>query len=123
MLDQTFSAKNLRRLCSISEAIESGLGGKAEDQLAALEEIANDINIEGFECAKLKCFKGNEKLVCKAANKIDQSAIKKDSSNLKKIFRVSHSDRQTLVSQIRALIEEKSPFKLGAVDVSLHRQP
>lgn len=118
MLDQTFSARTLHRLCSVSEVIEFGLGGKTDEQICFFEEIASKINHDNFELSEFKCFKRNGKPVYKAKNKYDHFAIKKANENIKRIFGVSSSDRRLLVNQIKVLLEENSPFHIVKVDIS-----
>lgn len=118
MLDQTFSARTLHKLCSVSELVEFRLGGKPDKQLEELDKIAQEINKDEFELTTFKCFKRNGKLVYKAKSKTDHFAIKKANDNVKKIFGVSSADRQLLVNQIKVLLEETSPFHIVKVDIS-----
>ncbi|WP_288354173.1 hypothetical protein [uncultured Marinobacter sp.] len=94
MLDQTFSARTLHRLCSVSEVVEFGLGGKTDEQIYFFEEIAKKINHDNFELSEFKCFKRNGKPVYKAKNKNDHFAIKKQMKTSKEylVFQVPTDD-------------------------------
>ncbi|WP_286219731.1 antiviral reverse transcriptase Drt3a [Marinobacter apostichopi] len=118
MLDQTFSAKSLHRLCSVSEVVEHKLGSTPEQQLSSLSKIAEKINSDSFEFSDFKSFQRNGKLVFKPRKPEDHFAIKKINQNLKKILGVRHTDRNTLVNQVKTLLEEKSPFILIKIDIA-----
>jgi len=118
MLDQTFSARSLHRLCSVSEVVEHKLGSTPEQQLSSLSTIAEKINSDCFEFSEFKSFQRNGKLVFKPRKPEDHFAIKKINQNLKKILGVRHTDRNTLVSQVKTLLEEKSSFILLKIDIA-----
>ncbi|WP_417536840.1 antiviral reverse transcriptase Drt3a [Methylophaga sp.] len=118
MLDQTFSARSLHRLCAVSEVVEYKLGSTPEQQLSSLSTIAEKINSDDFEFSEFKSFQRNGKLVFKPRTPEDHYAIKKINQNLKKILGVRQTDRNTLVSQVKTLLEEKSPFILLKIDLA-----
>lgn len=117
MLDQTISARSLHRLCSISEVIEYKLGATKDDQLFALEKIAQNINDDGFKFSEFKSFQRNGKLVYKPLKAEDHFAIKRVNQSLKVLLGVKQSDRNTLVNQVKTLLAEKTPFIVTKVDI------
>jgi len=117
MLDQTISKSSLRSHCSAADIYNFKLGWSLDEQLDSLEGIANNINSNEFKFSNFKSFSRNGKVVYKPVKAEDYFAVKIANHHLKKIFSVKQSDRQTLVKQLKILLQENTPFKLVKIDI------
>jgi hypothetical protein len=117
MLDQSVSARNLYKLTKLSDKFKYSMGGTKESKLNYLETVSDTIRSDSFEFSEFKTLKRNGKLVFKPACAADEFAIRLINLNIKKIFKVKQSDRQTLVEQIKTLCEESCPYKVVKLDI------
>ncbi len=117
MLDQTITAKSLFRLLKASDSAGYSMGKTRDEKLNILGNISSEINDDTFQFSTFETFKRNGNFVFKTKSINDEFAIRKVNSNLKRIFKVRQTDRQTVVNQIKILLEEGTPYHIVKLDI------
>lgn len=117
MLDQTFSIKSLLNVTSRHEIIKFELGRDVNDYKLSLEEISKNISDEDFKISKLKKSAINNKKIYITRCPEDHYAIKKISRDLKRLYKISLTNRDNISEQVLRILETSSSYSIIRLDV------
>ncbi len=121
MSDQTFSTINFLRLINIDDfykyKIPMGSANKTK-KLELFDAISQKISSESFKFSNFQQSNISGNKILTTTNITDELAIRKLNDNLKKIYKVKQTDRNTIINQINSLIREEVPMSILRMDIS-----
>ena len=118
MIDQSFTYKQFKKLQKRGDFLSQNIDTKVlKQKLTDLEVKLNDINKYSFSALK-SIKKDNKKIYFldkKSENYIfDDFILRKINHNIKRIYKVKQSNRNTIISQIYNLLNENLSILMKA---------
>lgn len=117
MLRQDFSAKSLLNVTTRNEIIKFQLGRDRKEYLAELESISNTIDNYGFDLNNINTTIIGGKTVYYTDEPAEHYCLKKISSDLKRLYKITTSNRDDISEQILRILETSSSYAIIRVDV------
>lgn len=118
MLDQRFTAQNMRKMITAKDFWKNPAISKVTDVIPILERIESDIVNKRFVFSPFRKIQKNGHNVYVASDLYSDFALRKLNDNIKRIFRIAPEDRTKLVSVILSLLNEQTPYYLIKSDLS-----
>ncbi|NOI86993.1 antiviral reverse transcriptase Drt3a [Vibrio sp. 99K-1] len=117
MLRQDFSTKSLLRVTSKSEIIKFDLGRDSSEYLIELEKISKSIEENGFSYSNISATKIGGKTVYYTNEANEHYCLKKISSDLKRLYKITTSNRDEISEQVLKILETSSSYGIIRVDI------
>ena len=118
MLDQSFSEKNLLRLIKENSDIYiNKLGRNREEITGNLNKITKSISEGNFDYKKFKKSTFKEKIFFSAACYENEFVVRKINDNIRRLYKISQSNRGKIIEQVHALLSEDSPKTVIRLDI------
>ncbi|WP_323614706.1 antiviral reverse transcriptase Drt3a [Pseudomonas putida] len=118
MLNQHFSSKNFMRLLTKQDIFRYEMGSGTDDYRAALNSVEEAIGKENFSFSEFGKKKMSHGDVITPKNIVDAFAIRKLNDNIKRVFSIKPTDRNSILPQIKILLSEGGEFWLKKYDVA-----
>lgn len=117
MLDQAFSPQSLARLIRREDVARYRLWRAAEDRNEVLRRISVAISGHGFEFPTFreKMIRGHA--VFSAPDATTMLALRKLDRNMRAIYKVKQANRDSLVHQVKSLLQEGCSFAVLRLDI------
>ncbi|OEE74428.1 hypothetical protein A1OQ_09170 [Enterovibrio norvegicus FF-162] len=119
MLDQSFSHSNLKRLIkNRGDNRRFGIGfnpDEIEDNFLQLEDL---IKSEDFEFELFKKYKFNNKIFYWSDSFTNEFSLRKANDNIRRLYKISQSDRGKIIKQTKKLLEEETPKYISRLDIT-----
>jgi hypothetical protein len=117
MLNQHFSTKNFMRLLSKQDIFRYEMGNGSEDYRAKLNSVENALTKDTFIFSDFRRQVMAHGEVISPANITDDFALRKLNDNIKRVFSVRTTDRNSILPQIKVLLSESGEFWLVKFDI------
>ena len=117
MLNQTFNPQSLNKLISNFDVNKYLLGKNEDEILNSITAISYEVSQTSFEFDKVKKRKVNNKDVYYIDDRNEYFAIKKLNSIIKKLYTISHSNRNNILKQLINIINDGSDYKIIRADI------
>lgn len=118
MLNQHFSSKNFMRLLTRQDIFRYNLGVDSDDYRAQLSAVEGNIAKDGYNFSAFKRQKMAHGEVISPSNLTDDFAIRKLNDNIKRVFSIKTTDRNSILPQIKVLLSEGGEFWLRKYDIA-----
>ncbi len=118
MLNQHFSSKNFMRLLTRQDIFRYEMGTGSDDYRAKLTSVEEAIAKDNFTFAEFKRKKMSHGEVISPSNIIDDFALRKLNDNIKRVFSIKTTDRNSILPQIKVLLNEGGEFWLRKYDIA-----
>jgi hypothetical protein len=117
MLKQDFSTKSLLRITGRSEIIKFSLGRNPDDYKEKLTEVSETISSEPFTFSKITKKIISKKIIYCTDDANEHYALKKISNDLKRLYRLTFSNRDEISEQVLKLLETASAYSIIRIDI------
>lgn len=117
MLKQDFSTKSLLRITGRSEIIKFSLGRNQDDYIEKLMDVSDSISSESFTFSKIITKTINSKQIYCTEDVNEHYALKKISNDLKRLYRLTFSNRDEISEQVLKLLETSSSYSIIRIDI------
>lgn len=118
MLNQHFSSKNFMRLLTRQDIFRYNLGADSDEYRAKLATVEETIAKDGYKLSAFKRQKMAHGEVISPSNITDDFALRKLNDNIKRVFSVKTTDRNSVLPQIKVLLNEGGEFWLRKYDIA-----
>lgn len=118
MLNQHFSSKNFMRLLTKQDIFRYEMGSGTDDYRAELDSVEEAIGKESFAFSDFSQKRMSHGNVITTKSIIDEFAIRKLNDNIKRVFSIKPTDRNSILPQIKVLLSEGGEFWLKKYDVA-----
>lgn len=117
MLNQTFNPQSLNKLISDDDINKYSLGNSNDLILNSITAISYDVSQISFSFKNIKKRKVKNKDIYYIDDKNEYFAIKKLNSVIKRLYTISHSNRNDILKPLIDIIKDGSDYKLIRADV------
>lgn len=117
MLNQTFDAKTLLKLTTKRDIIKFKLGRDTTEYNDSLEDVAFHINSNDFSFDSLNFYNHKGKSVYTINSAAEHYALKKITDNIRRIYKISFSNKDEIVNQVVNILADTSPYNIIRLDV------
>lgn len=118
MLSHSFSAKDLLKLITYDDYQRyEGIGEKKAKTLELMTEISRLINAEEYKISSVKEIRINENKVFTVRKIEDDFALRRINDSIKRYYKVKQADRNLIINQIIALLQEAIPMSIIKLDL------
>lgn len=118
MLNQHFSSKNFMRLLTRQDIFRYEMGKGTDAYRAELSKVEEAVGKENFSFANFQKKKMSHGEVISPSTMNDDFAIRKLNDNIKRIFSIKTTDRNSILPQIKVLLSEGGEFWLRKYDIA-----
>lgn len=117
MLKQIYNEKELGKEISKYDVWKKNLWSDEQGQKTFLEKATSRINEKDYAISPLIKAMINGKTVYQLANNIDWLALKKVNFFLRRIYKITPFNRQTIVKQLKAILKDQSAQTILKLDI------
>jgi len=117
MLDQSFSVKSLLKMTDKNEIIKFNLGRMKSDYESNLKPISDILLDENYKFSGIDRSKLNQKDVFFTISPQDHYALKKISKDLKRLYKISMSNRDDISEQVLRILESSFRYSIVRLDI------
>jgi hypothetical protein len=117
MLNQTFCPRELNKLVSRDDIKKYKLGYSDIEVMNSITSISYTLSQRQFEFTEVSENMHNGKAIFTTVNKNEFIAIKKLNSIIKKLYTVTHSNRNEILEQLIEIIKDGSDYKIIRADI------
>lgn len=117
MLNQTFNPQSLKRLVSSEDIKTYKLGSNNIDLMKSITSISYTVSQKDFTFSKIRKSTMKGKDIFTIDDKNEYFAIKKLNSIIKRIYTISHSNRNDILTQLIEIINDGSNYKIIRADI------
>ncbi|MCR9494840.1 MULTISPECIES: antiviral reverse transcriptase Drt3a [Vibrio harveyi group] len=117
MLRQDFSTRSLLNVTTKNEIIKFQLGRNRSEYILELDKISEDIENNGFNLSNINTTKIGGKTVYYTDEPGEHYCLKKISSDLKRLYKISTSNRDDITEQVLKILETSSSYGLIRIDI------
>ncbi|SFC28792.1 hypothetical protein SAMN04487891_108133 [Flagellimonas taeanensis] len=118
MLSHSFSAKDLLKLITYDDYQRyEGIGEKKAKTFELMTEISRLINAEGYKISTVKETSINDNKVFTVSKIEDDFALRRINDSIKRYYKVKQADRNLIINQIIALLQEAIPMSIIKLDL------
>lgn len=118
MLNQHLSSKNFLRLLNKQDIFKYELGSGIEDFKDKFTAVEKELASEDFCFSGFKRKKMSHGIVLSPQNLTDEFALRKLNDNIKRVFNIKVTDRNSVLPQIKILMNEGVEFWIKKYDIS-----
>ncbi|CAM3275711.1 Reverse transcriptase (RNA-dependent DNA polymerase) [Pseudomonas gessardii] len=118
MLNQHFSSKNFMRLLTRQDIFRYDMGTGTDDYRAKLTTVEETIGKDSYAFSSFKRKKMTHGEVISPACIVDDFALRKLNDNIKRVFSIKTTDRNSILPQIKVLLNEGGEFWLRKYDIA-----
>ncbi|TBT43794.1 RNA-directed DNA polymerase [Vibrio parahaemolyticus] len=117
MLRQDFSTKSLLNVTTRSEIIKFKLGHNKSEYIVELDKISEEITKNGFTSSNISTTKIGGKTVYYTENSSEHYCLKKISYDLKRLYKITTSNRDDISEQVLKILETSSSYGIIRIDI------
>ncbi|EKG41337.1 hypothetical protein Pav013_2686 [Pseudomonas syringae pv. avellanae str. ISPaVe013] len=118
MLNQHFSSKNFMRLLTRQDIFRYDMGSGTEDYRSKLNNVEATISKGDFAFSAFRKKVMAHGVVISPNNIVDDFALRKLNDNIKRVFSIKTTDRNSILPQIKVLLNEDGEFWLRKYDIA-----
>lgn len=118
MLNQHFSSKNFMRLLTRQDIFKYDMGAGGDDYRAKLATVEESISKSTYTFSDFKKNVMAHGEVFSPQNITDEFALRKLNDNIKRVFNIKTTDRNSILPQIKVLLAESCEFWLQKLDIT-----
>lgn len=115
MLNQSFDAKNLKRLIRSSLIEKHNARGKAIELVDKADANPPDLR---YVFTPLKSWLNHDKPIFSAQSFVDDLVLKKIADNIKRLYKIHPTNRHAIIRQIVALLSDGVPYRVVRLDIA-----
>ena len=117
MLDQAFSARNLRRLLRKEDVAKFRMWRPGDDRDAVMNTIADEVNDSLFTFGPFREKRTGGKILYSAPDAPTMLILRKLDRNIRAIYGVKQANRDDMVHQVKSLMREGCAFTVLRLDI------
>lgn len=118
MLNQHFSSKNFMRLLTRQDIFRYDMGAGGDDYRAKLVDVEESIAKPSYTFSDFRRKKMAHGEVVSPQNITDEFALRKLNDNIKRVFNIKTTDRNSILPQVKVLLAEGGEFWLQKLDIT-----
>ncbi len=117
MLNQTFTPSELKKLVTDKEIRKFSWGKAEQDILNSVTSISYAVSQSNFEFSNIKKAKIKGKDVFTVENEYEYFAIKRLNHIVKRLYTVTHSNRNEILDQVIEVLNDGCDYKVIRADI------